>query len=425
MALVSNLISNQEFELALKILEKEENFDEKSAFCFSLLCRLNDEYEKESQMLDRRQYDNQYFENRRKWHAQPVFEKFVPRKTVVQDKNSSQRPKTETLEKLCFITCASKENFEWCVECLESVKQTRSYSETPVCVVDLGLTDEQKEYLFSQLKVTKIKSPVLEGLPEQLTKNIKFIANHNYMFFEEHCKDYEYVVHLETDTWIQDERGVDQLLCACEKQGFVWSRSMGIENDRWSWVFHYSFFAIKQGSVFWQHVKNVYKQELDYRLRNNLQVPYALPEQVLHDIHPQNKRFLLGDYNINYLDGPHNVPLFNVGIPVVNKNDTDKILRLPQTSEIVTSVHVQGNCPYIRQNDLHRFVYTRSFNQKPSDEDLAGHIQLSQGCLANGQNLLSETYNTQISLRFRVWPWADKDEIKGLLMNENMSANKV
>lgn len=384
----------------------------KDLYLRSLKYRYADEYEKELEVIQRSlevDANDPYMRERKKWHDLPQFEKYVPRKSIFLSKDSTQIPQQETLDNLCFVTCASSGNYEWCIECLESLQNTSLYKNTPIIIVDLGFTDDQKHYLFENFPIRRFSAPIVNLLADFSYDDVKVLANHQNIFFDQHCEDFAYICHIEPDTWIQDERGIDQLLCLCEKQDFAWVRSPDQEGGAWGWFYHVSLFALKKGSAFYDEWRNQYLLELQKFSSLKRIAPYALNEQILEHIYGQR---------LTFLEGSHNLPISHVGIPTLSPNDPDQLLHFPKTQEIATSIHIQGSCPYIRKSN-ERYVYTRCFDIGPSREELAEHVRKSSLCTAQGHNLYDpEIYNEKISLRFRVWPWADKEEIKKLLAQE-------
>lgn len=419
MMLLPDLIDKQQYDLAEQLLEREEK-NLTVIHMLSLLYRLKLKYPKEFKLLEYAEKEglgSEYLSEREKWYALPDFEKIVPRKTFAQDKDPNYSPQSETLDNLCFVTCADKNMFEWCIECLESLRQTQTYYDKPVVIVDMGLTDEQKQYCIQQLKVSKIINPKLSHLPKHLKKDLMFAANHQYPFFDDLLPEYKYIVHIEADTWFQNENGIDQLLCFCEKQGFAYTYTWGSHGEQVGDCLGLSLFAIRQKNIFGQHLKRVYRQELDYRLKLDVPIDYKLLESVLADIRPAN--FQDGVYTVEHLKGPHNIPLFNVGLPVLDEKDSCRLLRLPKTNEILSSIHVQGQCLSARAADANRFVYTRYFDpQMTTSVALGKHVYRSQHCLQSGFNVADDTYNQAVSIRFRVMPSHDKQQIKKMLQKE-------
>lgn len=424
MMLLPDLIKSQSYDVAEGLLEHEEK-NLTIIHMLSLLYRLNLKYAKEFQLLEYVQKEglrSAYLTERVAWHRLPDFQKLVPRKTYTQDKDPDFIPQSETLDNLCFVTCADRNMFELCVECLESLHQTKTYGDKPIVIVDMGLTDTQQQYFVEQLKITKIVKPKLNGLPKHIKKDLMFAANHQYPFFDEMLREYKYIVHIEADTWFQNENGIDRLLCLCEKQGFAYTHTWGSLGEEIGDCWGLSLFAVKQKSIFGQHLKCVYRQELEYRLKNDLPIGYKLLESVLADIRPAN--FQEGVYTVESLKGSHNVPLFNVGIPVLDSKDPHRLLRLPKTNEILSSIHIQGQC-LSRVIDARRFVYTRYFDQKAAtEEELGRHVYRSQHCLQNGFNVPDDIYDQAISLRFRVAPSHDKKQIHNMLIKEMKSLEK-
>lgn len=426
MLLLPDLLNKELYDLAQQVLEHEEK-SLPVIHMLSLLYRLNLKYPKEFKLLEYAEKEglrSKYLTEREKWYALPDFEKLKPRKTFTQDKEPGYLPTQETLDNLCFVTCASKDMFAWCIECIESLRQTKTYYDKPIVIVDMGLTDEQKHYCVEQLKTSKIITPKLSHLPKHLKEDLMFAANHQYPFFDDLLPEYKYIIHIEPDTWFQNEHGLDRLLCFCEKQGFSYTYTWGSNGEEIGDCLGLSLFAIRQKSIFGQHLKRVYRQELDYRLKQDLPIDYKLLESVLTDIRPAN--FQDGVYTVEHLKGPHNIPLFNVGLPVLDKNDPNRLLRLPKTNEILSSIHVQGQCLSARTADANRFVYTRYFDaNKTTSEELGQHVYRSQHCLQSGFNVANDIYDQPISIRFRVAPSHDKKQIKTMLRQEMKSLGEL
>jgi hypothetical protein len=57
-------------------------------------------------------------------------------------------PRAEVLETLVFVSAANTKYFQLLVELLESIKATEVYKEVPVCILDCGLTVDEKHLLF-------------------------------------------------------------------------------------------------------------------------------------------------------------------------------------------------------------------------------------------------------------------------------------
>jgi hypothetical protein len=57
-------------------------------------------------------------------------------------------PSQSTLNDLCFVSAGDSAYFELLVEMLESLKATRLYRDTPVNIIDCGLSNEERSYLY-------------------------------------------------------------------------------------------------------------------------------------------------------------------------------------------------------------------------------------------------------------------------------------
>lgn len=405
------LLREKNYEAVQTILERELVSTEDLHLLSELYC-LNNEYEKEALLLMHPLAQSGYCAKRRKWHALPDFDKLVPRKPFHFEQNPEFIPQQETLDNMCFVTAIDHGIYEWSVECLESIKNTKKYKKTPIVVVDLGLTNDQKHHMATRLGVVKFVKPKTDKLPHKLKTDVKFVANHNYLYFDELCSEYKYVMHIEADTWFQNEHGIDQFLCTAEKQGWAYLYHVGMSLDTGNWanILHPSLFVVRQGCPVWQYIKKIYTQELNSKLKQKKHIAYNLSEILMMNLRPQG-RFLRGDYNLKPLSFPNGISLIFVGLPVVTSNDPDQILRLAGSGEIATSIHIQSQCEYIRKNTLGRFVYTRSFDHIPTREEWNNHVARSVPTLTYGYDLPDATYNQKINLRFRTWPEYEGDLI--------------
>jgi hypothetical protein len=399
LAIAKQLIQDNDYQTAVVLLEKEER-SEKAFEWLSYLYRLNDRYEQENSMLTRaiQQFaGNAYFQKRQQWNALSNFDKRVARQALHLPFNPVHTPSQETLDQMCFVTMGSKENFDWVVEMLESLKATRKYNDFPVCFLDVGLLDTQKDYLVKNfnihcfieaLKECPIK---LQAKPDQPS-----VYSYIYPFMNDMIQDFKYIFFIESDIWVQDDRFIDLYVWLCEKQGFA----KGCYNTG-------LFCANLRGNFFqnWQTLFNVYRQK-------NPQDIYAA-ERMGEMAHQQMKLSYASVFDPNIR---HNGFLFSWALPAITPHSN--VLVDVQYMQPMSTIHIASQCEFVRKTGAAYFpmqVLQAPFNGQQFQQ----HLQISQAMLKDGfQNVQIPADAPLASIRYRVYPWKDKPEIKELLTKE-------
>jgi hypothetical protein len=126
------------------------------------------------------------------------------------------------LDKMVFVTGATSNYYNLLTELLASIKATKHFNNIKVCVLDAGLTEDQKKELSKN--VYSIKS-----LDANLLINNSSILLHKScldLYFE----DFQYYFWLDADTWIQDEHAIIDYLIHAQKYGIGISKLRNHEN---------------------------------------------------------------------------------------------------------------------------------------------------------------------------------------------------
>ena len=236
--LAKQLLREGEFAIAKQMLQKEVN-DADAFYLLSLLHRYDDEYDQEKNIIDQAlaiDSSHAYMRERLAWHNLPIFDRVVPRQPLNLPRDPKTTPSAEVLENMCFVTGADSKYFQLMVECIESIRATQLYKDVSVCVLDCGLTDEEKEYLTEKLGVNKIINPqetshipsALKGISISLTARTVL----NKIF-----PGYQYYFYVDADAWIQDESCIGRYLSLSQKYGIGGSNDNGWpeprENMKW------------------------------------------------------------------------------------------------------------------------------------------------------------------------------------------------
>lgn len=177
-----------------------------------------------------------YLHDRMEWHSRPTFHhdpeksKTQPRKPLHLPRDWEHTPKQEVINSMCFVTGASSNApyFDLSIQLLESIKATRWYNHIPIKVLDCGLTKEHLDYLRARFGC-EVKDPGWDGDPATIqpqsgipVNGFKCLMGRAYI--HKHFPGYEYYFWMDADTWIQDERAIDQFIFLGEKQGFSAAR---------------------------------------------------------------------------------------------------------------------------------------------------------------------------------------------------------
>jgi len=178
----------------------------------------------------------QYALARMEWHSRPEFHlnpeksKVQPRKPLHLPRDERYIPKQETMDSLCFVTASGSDQpyFNLSIQLLESIKATRWYNHIPIKVLDCGLTQEDADYLRQHFGC-EVKDPGWDsGVDIQQKSKLKIGMKGCTArpYIAKHFPGYEYYFWLDTDTWVQDERILDRMICLTEEQGLYATRDL-------------------------------------------------------------------------------------------------------------------------------------------------------------------------------------------------------
>jgi len=421
--LARQLLKDQEFEVAKQILEKETNNVE-SLYLLSLLYRYDDEYDKEKLVVDKAleiDAGDAYMRERSVWHDLPIFDRVVPRQPLHLPRDPKMIPSAEVLENMCFVVGADSKYFQLMVECIESIKATRLYKDVPICVLDCGLSEWEKEYLFKTLKVQEIKDP---GWDVDPVKNIGLHATENIdgykamtarSFIPKHFPNYQYYMWIDVDCWVQDERAIDLLLNLAEKQGIgvcpdIWAKIQNLYNPntipekyRNDEFLNYptvinGVVCIKKNSGFfdfWQkYFLEIHNSNLFNHFADQLSLNLAMANEGKSCLKPpvQNTQFVFNP---------------NTGCPFLGG---DLSLYSNSSKQIIGFVHLTW---YAKGNRYHRPLVKIEGDY---DTTLQVENAVRHQCSIIENNVIFG------SVSYRQFPWADKSKVNQLIMEDKKYA---
>ena len=224
---------HQDALLSLKHIEAPEN--ESALIALSLGYQREWRFEKERLMLikalenpDLRNLS--YIQTRLEWLSRPTFH-LDPEKSRVQPRalldiprDPQFIPQQSTIDHLCFVTATNHNSphFELAVQMMESIKATKHYNHNTIGVIDLGMRDDQKQYLIDRFGARiAIFSQIfdLSSINPGDANNVGRVAEKARSLMSRAFPGFQYYYWFDCDTWIQDENAVDKMVYYTEKQG--------------------------------------------------------------------------------------------------------------------------------------------------------------------------------------------------------------
>ena len=100
---------------------------------------------------------------------------------------------------------------------LESLKATRLYRDTPVNIIDCGLSNEERGYLSDALQVQEIRPPIWDPplALEETPSGLEAMAVR--AFLPMNFPGFSYYFWIDADAWIQDERSLAHFVSNADK----------------------------------------------------------------------------------------------------------------------------------------------------------------------------------------------------------------
>ena len=144
------------------------------------------------------------------------------------------------MKKNTIVSLADSNYFELLIELIESIKQFKEASDVAICILDAGLTEDQKKKLSSKVDEIKsaewdIKVPSLKVLGKEWLKSQVSRA-----FLPKYFPDYEKYLWIDCDAWVNDWDTIELYFKACEnnKLGITQTMAPGYKiMSKASWLF--------------------------------------------------------------------------------------------------------------------------------------------------------------------------------------------
>ena len=144
------------------------------------------------------------------------------------------------MKKNTIVSLADSNYFDLLIELIESIKQFKEASDVAICILDAGLTEDQKKKLSSKVDEIKsaewdIKVPSLKVLGKEWLKSQVSRA-----FLPKYFPDYEKYLWIDCDAWVNDWDTIELYFKACEnnKLGITQTIAPGYKiMSKASWLF--------------------------------------------------------------------------------------------------------------------------------------------------------------------------------------------
>src|SRR5436190_1683025 len=119
-----------------------------------------------------------------------------------------------------IVTAADASYFDLLQDCISSIRRHPRATSLDLCVLDVGLSEQQVETIRPQ--VTHVRSPGWDiEFAAQASCPPWFRAFVSRPFLPKHFPEYELLIWLDADTWLCNWDAIDLLQAAGERSGFV------------------------------------------------------------------------------------------------------------------------------------------------------------------------------------------------------------
>ena len=144
------------------------------------------------------------------------------------------------MKKNVIVSLADSNYFELLNELVDSIKSFENSKDTAICILDAGLTDQQKEILSK--KVDEIKSAEWDiDVPAFKVKGREWLKSQvSRAFLPKYFPGYEKFLWIDCDAWVNDWDSIELYFKACEngKLGITQTFTPGYKiMSKVNWIF--------------------------------------------------------------------------------------------------------------------------------------------------------------------------------------------
>ena len=161
------------------------------------------------------------------------------------------------MKKKTIVSLADSNYFPLLDELIDSIKRFKESKDTAICVLDAGLSEEQKNKLLS--KVDEIKSAEWDiKVPESKIRGREWLKSQvSRAFIPKYFPNYEKYLWIDCDAWVNDWQTIEIFFKACDdnKLGITQTIGPGYKiTSKVDWVF--GKFAIIKSQNFKHAIKS-------------------------------------------------------------------------------------------------------------------------------------------------------------------------
>ena len=171
------------------------------------------------------------------------------------------------MKKNVIVSLADANYYPLLTELINSIKRFEKSRDIAICILDAGLSDQQKSELSS--KVDEIKSAEWDiEVPDNKIKGREWLKSQvSRAFLPKYFPDYEKYLWIDCDAWVNDWQAIELYFKACEnaKLGITQTIGPGYKiTSRVNWVFG------KLAIIKSQNFKHALKSKISYEKARKL-----------------------------------------------------------------------------------------------------------------------------------------------------------
>ena len=120
------------------------------------------------------------------------------------------------MKKNAIVSLADSNYFPLLVELIDSIKRFEESENIAICILDAGLTNDQKETLLKKVDIIQSAEWDIE-VPEFKVKGREWLKSQvSRAFLPKYFPEYEKYLWIDCDAWVNDWKCVELYFKACE-----------------------------------------------------------------------------------------------------------------------------------------------------------------------------------------------------------------
>ncbi len=171
------------------------------------------------------------------------------------------------MKKNVIVSLADANYFPLLEELIDSIKRFKESKDVAICILDVGLTDEQKKILLNKVDEIKLAEWDIE-VPQSKVKGRDWLKSQvSRAFLPKYFPNYEKYLWIDSDAWVNDWNCIELYFKACEygKLGITQTLGPGYKiTSKVNWLIG-KFAIIKS-----QNFKHAVKSKIGYNKARKL-----------------------------------------------------------------------------------------------------------------------------------------------------------